>query len=63
MLLTIFPLYRRVGQTALCRLSLWADRGKRAAGKRKINDISSFLNLQTMTLFSYFRWEVPACGT
>ena len=30
------------------------------AGNRKINDISSSLNLQTMTLFSYFRRKVPA---
>ena len=62
---SLFSLYRRMWQMALCRLSLWADRGKWAAGKRKIASISSPLNLQTITPFSYFRREVlfRFCGT
>ena len=59
---SLFSLYRRMWQTAFSRLSLWADRGKWAAGKRKIASISSPLNLQTITPFSYFRREVPSRG-
>ncbi len=61
-----FSLYRRVGQTALCRLSLWADRGKGTAGcyfGRSGKDKRYFSSLFAVSTLFSFRREVPARGT